>query len=49
MDLLSENEVFINNNDLKESLMSNIQDIKGVKILFLKELIVKRLGLGPGT
>ena len=33
MDLLSENEVFINNNDLKESLMSNIQDIKGVKIV----------------
>ena len=32
MDLLSENEVFINNNDLKETLMSNIQDIKGVKI-----------------
>ena len=36
MDLLSENEVFINNNDLKETLMSNIQDIKGVKISFLR-------------
>ena len=36
MDLLSENEneVFINNNDLKETLMSNIQDIKGVKRVF---------------
>ena len=29
MDLVSEKAVFINNNDLKESLMSNIQDIKG--------------------
>ena len=31
MDLVSEQAVFINNNDMKESLMSNIQDIKGVK------------------
>ena len=30
MNLLSENSVLINNNDIKESLMSNIQDIKGV-------------------
>ena len=36
MDLVSEQAVFINNNDMKESLMSNIQDIKGVKkICFL--------------
>ena len=38
VDMLFENEVFINNNDLKETLMSNIQDIKGVK-LFFKALI----------
>ena len=31
MGLVSEQAVFINNNDLKESVMSNIQDIKGVK------------------
>ena len=30
MELLYENTVHINNNDIKESLMSNIQDIKGV-------------------
>ena len=38
MDLVSESAVFINNNDLKESLMSNIQDIKGVeKFGFVRE------------
>lgn len=44
MDLVSESAIFINNNDLKESLMSNIQDIKGVrKICFLREPLKAKL------
>ena len=41
MDLVSENAVFINNNDLKESLMSNIQDIKGVVLICLSRESLK--------
>ena len=36
MDLLYENTVHVNNNDIKESLMSNIQDIKGVFKAFVQ-------------
>ena len=30
MDLLTDDTAVLNNNDIKESLMSNIQDIKGI-------------------